>query len=73
MTNIKSKLFGYTASYRTPYGRKVYVFGIKRGRSLPFEEDATRSIKIEICANPKRKVAGGVSGVKVEELQHIKD
>ena len=81
MTN-ETRLYNYVASYRTPSGRKTYVIGIKRGRiegcytSLDDSEqehqlliDAMRNIRVDICANPNRKVAYGVSGVVINHIE----
>lgn len=83
-TRTKSRLFHYTAYYRTPSGRKTYVIGVKRGRIyddyLALDDgecenhlllDAIRNIRVDICADPKRKVAHGVSGITVDRIEAI--
>lgn len=83
-TRTESKLFSYSASYRTPSGRKTCVIGVKRGRIyddyLILDDgewenqlllDAIRNICVDICADPKRKVALGLSGIIVDRIEAL--
>ena len=73
MIKRKTQLFYYSAEYYTPSGNKVYVNGITRGRLwnefTTLEREATLHACVNICANPKRKVAKGLDGIAVTRLE----
>ena len=73
MIKRQTQLFYYSAEYYTPSGKKTYVNGVTRGRlwneSTTLEKEAYIDACVNICANPKRKVAKGVDGIAVTRLE----
>ena len=73
MIKRKTRLFSYSAEYYTPSGNKVYINGVTRGRLwnefTTLEREATLHACVNICANPKRKVAKGLDGIAVTRLE----
>jgi hypothetical protein len=73
MIERQTQLFSYSAQYYTPSGKKVYINGVTRGRLwnefTTLEKEATLNACVTICANPKRKVAKGLDGIKVTRLE----
>jgi hypothetical protein len=69
----QTQLFYYSAEYRTPSGKKVYVNGVTRGRLwsefTTLEREARLHACVNICANSKRKVVKGLDGIAVTRLE----
>jgi hypothetical protein len=73
MIERQTQLFYYSAQYYTPSDKKVYINGVTRGRLwnefTTLEKDAALLARVNICANPKRKVARGMGGIEITRLE----
>lgn len=67
MMKRETQLFSYSLFYYTPSGVKTYVNGVTRGTKWnefkTLEQFAKIRAAVDLCANPKRKVAKGLDGI----------
>ena len=75
MKTYETRLFSYSANYRTPCGNISYVNGVSRGtvrsEHTTLEREAIIRLCVDICGNPMRKVIRGIDGINITRLEPI--